>query len=280
MYKPVLGVSLKMILNEVSKESCETLFSSRIATCEISPDLFINDISGNKKEIVKQALNSNNVRVPTIHALFGQQYDFSSLDNDVFQGAIAEVVKAIDIGFSSVMIDASRYDFEENIKRTKEVSAYAHRFNVSVEAELGSVGNEGETRSTKDIEDNMTKSQMAKEFVERTNCDALAVAIGNAHGPYVKYPSLDFNRLSEIHEILDMPLVLHGGSGTSEEDFKEVIRRGISKVNVATAIHNAAGEAMKDASNNNYFETVKQIEKNVEKVIETHMKIFESEGKT
>jgi len=103
MYKPALGVSLKIILNEVSKESCETLFSSRISTCEISPDLFVNDISGNKKEIVKQALNSNNVRVPTIHARFGQQYDFSSLDNDVFQGAIAEVVNAIDL---AVELDA------------------------------------------------------------------------------------------------------------------------------------------------------------------------------
>lgn len=192
---------------------------------------------------------------------------------------IEEVIKAIEIGFSSVMIDASRYDFEENIKRTKEVALYAHKFNVSVEAELGSVGNEGENRSEQDIMDNMTKSQLAKEFVARTNCDALAIGIGNAHGPYVKYPKLDFNRLSEIHDILHMPLVLHGGSGTSEKDFKEVISRGISKINVATAIHNAAGEAMKNASTSNYFETVKQIEVNASAVIETHMKIFGSEGK-
>lgn len=192
---------------------------------------------------------------------------------------MAEVIKAIDLGFSSVMIDASRYDFEENIRRTKEVTDYAHKYNVSVEAELGSVGNEGEQRSEKDINDNMTKSDMAHEFVDRTKCDALAVAIGNAHGPYVKYPQLDFNRLSEIERILDMPLVLHGGSGTSEADFKNVINRGISKINVATAVHNAAGKAMMDASNYNYFETVKVIESNVSEVIETHMRIFESVGK-
>jgi sugar phosphate isomerase/epimerase len=97
MNNPELGVSLKVILHEVSKESCDTLFSSRIATCEISPDLFVSDLSGDKKEIVKQSLGANNVRVPTIHARFGSQYDLSALDNDVFQDGIDELLNAVDL---------------------------------------------------------------------------------------------------------------------------------------------------------------------------------------
>jgi len=167
-------------------------------------------------------------------------------------------------------------EFNENIAKTIEVSEYAKKFNVSVESELGSVGDEGIILSSKAIRDNMTKPNLAREFIDRTKCDALAIAIGNAHGPYVKYPDLDFERLSEINKEINMPLVLHGGSGTSVADFKTAISKGISKINVATAIHNAVGDTIKESNSGNYFSIAAEIEKQVYEVIKNHMLIFGS----
>jgi fructose-bisphosphate aldolase class II len=147
-----------------------------------------------------------------------------------------DICRCIKAGFSSVMCDASSLPFEENIRRVQQVVAFAHAHGVSVEAELGHVGQaaDGDGRS----DDMYTKVDMAVEFVERTGCDALAVAIGTAHGNYPAdyVPHLDFTRLAEIKAALGerYPLVLHGGSGAGDENFKKAVAGGINKINLWT----------------------------------------------
>lgn len=158
-----------------------------------------------------------------------------------------DISAAIQYGFSSVMIDASSYDFEENIKRTQLVADLAHAAGRSVEAELGHVGstaNADESRT-----DLYTDPVLAKEFVERTQCDCLAVAIGTAHGSYPKgfTPTLDFDRLQLLKETLNMPLVLHGGSGAGENNIRRVVALGINKINVCTDLMKYITNAMKIA---------------------------------
>src|SRR6056297_1215649 len=130
------------------------------------------------------------------------------------------IMKCIREGFSSVMFDGSKYSFEENIRLTQEVVKAAHSVGVTVEAELGKIGG-------------------SEEYVEKTEVDALAIAIGTAHGVYKGKPELDFDRLEEIKSILNMPLVLHGASGVPEEDIRKAVKLGINKVNVNTAFQQA-----------------------------------------
>lgn len=140
--------------------------------------------------------------------------------------------RAIACGFTSIMIDASDKPFEENIARTKEIVAMCHPKNISVEAELGHVsGNEGMYENDTYI---YTDVEEAREFVKRTDIDALAVAIGSVHGVYKSTPVLNLERCEQIKQATDIPLVLHGGSGLSDDDFKNVIKAGINKVNIFT----------------------------------------------
>lgn len=144
-----------------------------------------------------------------------------------------EVIKrAIDAGFTSVMYDASRYELEENIRKTKAVVWYAHAKGVMVEAELGSVGLAKDNDNDKT--DFYTDPEAVKKFTEATGVDALAIAIGNAHGDYPFPPKLDLKRLDEINAITDVPLVLHGGSGIPEDQLAEAFSRGINKFNYGT----------------------------------------------
>lgn len=151
---------------------------------------------------------------------------------------LEEIKKAIEIGFSSVMIDASSYELEDNIRYTRRVVDLAHASGVDVEAEIGSIGNETSDGSElRETPSDLTDPAMAVQFVDRTGCDTLAVAIGNAHGLHRTAPKLDIDRLSEIDARIDIPLVLHGGSGTSDKDFKRCIKNGITKINIASTIH-------------------------------------------
>lgn len=150
---------------------------------------------------------------------------------------ISIIKDAIDAGFKSVMIDASQKSFEENICITKEVVEYAHAHGVQVEAELGKIGATDKVETDND-ECMYTDPEEAREFVERTQVDTLAVSIGTAHGVYpVKNPKIDLNRLKDIRKKVDIPLVLHGGSGLPAETVKEAIKvsgGGVSKINIAT----------------------------------------------
>lgn len=147
--------------------------------------------------------------------------------------------EALQLGFSSIMYDCSTKPYEENLTATAEMVRICHALDVTVEAELGHVGdNEGEGKLA-NPSDYYTDPDVAKEFVEKTGVDALAVAVGNAHGDYKFPPKLDFDRISEIEEKTGIPLVLHGGSGLSDNDFREAAKRGICKVNIFTDLDRA-----------------------------------------
>lgn len=143
------------------------------------------------------------------------------------------IARAFQSGFSSIMIDASNFKLEENIRRTKEVVKLAKTMNLSVEAELGHFERTDEKNTN-----SLTDPSVVKQFVQKTQIDALAVSIGTIHGLYPdnQYPVLDFNRLEEINQLTQIPLVLHGGSGAGEENIKKAVQRGIAKINVGADI--------------------------------------------
>ena len=152
-------------------------------------------------------------------------------------------VRAMKAGYTSVMIDGSGEDFENNIAVTKKVVDVAKAIGIPVEAELGKVG--GKEDDLEADADTNTDPAEAKEFVERTGVSSLAVAIGTAHGFYVGTPVLDKPRVSAIREVVSVPLVLHGASGLSEEDVRECVERGMCKVNFATELRAAYTAAVK-----------------------------------
>lgn len=152
-------------------------------------------------------------------------------------------VQALKVGYTSVMIDGSHEDFENNIAVTKKVVDVAKVCGIPVEAELGKVGGK-EDDLVADADTN-TDPLEAKEFVERTGISSLAIAIGTAHGFYVGTPVLDKERVSQIREVVSIPLVLHGASGLSDEDVQDCVKRGICKVNFATELRVAYTDAIK-----------------------------------
>lgn len=157
-------------------------------------------------------------------------------------GSFDMIKDCVDSGFSSVMIDASKYDFEENIARTAEVVKYARKFGVSVEGELGRLGGREENIDVSDREKNMTDPDTVEEFVSRTGIDALAISIGNAHGFYKGTPKLDFDRIVKIRSLLSCGLVLHGGTGIPEPDFVRAVECGMNKINVGTELKYACSQ--------------------------------------
>lgn len=156
------------------------------------------------------------------------------------------IKEAVDNGFSSVMIDASALPLEENIEKTKEVVEYASKRGVSVESELGTIGGTEEGVALNDGKIIYTRPQDAIKFIEATGIDALAIAIGTSHGQYKSKAKLNFDVLKEIYNATDIPLVLHGGTGVSDEDLKKCILGGISKVNVGTELNVAWVTAAKE----------------------------------
>ena len=152
-------------------------------------------------------------------------------------------VQAIKAGYTYVMIDGSKEDFEGNVAVSKKVADVAKAVNIPCEAELGKVG--GKEDDLEADADTNTDPEQAREFVERTGITSLAVAIGTAHGFYVGTPVLDKERLSEIRKVVDIPLVLHGASGLSDQDVRDCVARGICKVNFATELRKAYTDAGK-----------------------------------
>ena len=156
-----------------------------------------------------------------------------------------EIVNAIQIGTKSAMIDASHLSFEENVAMVKKVVDYAHRFDVTVEGELGILGGQEDDLVRDDKDSKYTNPAQAKEYVERTGIDSLAVAIGTAHGVYKEEPKLDFDRLAEIRAVVDVPLVLHGASGVPADQVRKAIELGITKVNIATELKMPFAETLR-----------------------------------
>ncbi len=155
-----------------------------------------------------------------------------------------EVVEALEAGFTSVMIDASKYEYSKNVELTCKVVEKAKEYGASVEAEIGKLaGNEGNVSNE---EDEQTNPEQAAQFVKDTGIDCLAVAIGTAHGFYTKPPVINIKRLEEIAALVDIPLVLHGGSGTPEDKVADACERGIAKVNICTEFIAAYGKGYND----------------------------------
>lgn len=195
------------------------------------------------------------------------------------------VVRALRLGFSSVMFDGSTLSYEENVRQTREVVKMCHAVGVSVEAELGAVGgDEGGALYGHADEAFFTDPQLAREFVDSTGIDALAVAIGNAHGKYKGEPKLDFPRLDAIRQQTGLPLVLHGGSGISDADFRRAIELGIHKINFYTGMSQAALAAVEQPMANRqplydeFAELLLGIEEAITDTVAEQMRIFGSAG--
>lgn len=150
--------------------------------------------------------------------------------------SVAQVEQCLKAGFTSVMLDKSALPFADNIEQTRQAVAIAAPYGLPMEGELGSVGRADDTTCEGGHESTLTDPHLAAEFVQRTGIDMLAVSIGNAHGLYTVLPKFDFDRLAIIRKTVSVPLVLHGGSGTPEDDLKRAIALGMAKVNVASEL--------------------------------------------
>ena len=148
-------------------------------------------------------------------------------------------MEALQLGFSSIMYDCSTSAYEENLRNTAEMVKICHAMDATVEGELGHVGDNEGAGKLSNPSDYYTDPHLTVDFVQKTGIDALAVAVGNAHGDYKFPPKLDFERISVIASAACTPLVLHGGSGLSDDDFREATRRGICKVNIFTDLDKA-----------------------------------------
>ena len=185
--------------------------------------------------LVKSLISDLNITIPVaLHLDHGSSYE--------------SCVKAIDNGFTSVMIDASKYPLEENINITKQVVLYAKDKNVTVEAEVGAVGGEEDGVAN---ELAYAKVEDAVKLVDSTNIDFLAPALGSVHGIYKGKPKLDFERMVKIHELIKLPLVLHGGSGIPDELIKKSISCGITKININTELQIAWSNSVRIFLNEN-----------------------------
>ena len=157
----------------------------------------------------------------------------------------SDIKESVDLGTKSVMIDASHYDYEKNIAIVKDVVAYSHQYDATVEAELGRLGGEEDDLVVDDADSFYTDPTMAKDYVIRTGIDSLAVAIGTAHGMYKFAPKIDIERLKQIKAVVDIPLVLHGASGVACDVVRRCIENGICKVNIATELKMAFASALR-----------------------------------
>ena len=188
-------------------------------------------------------------------------------------------IEALKLGFSSIMFDGSAKPYEQNIAETREMVKIAHAFGVTVEGEIGHVGEAAKEDNL--LTDMYTTPEEAKAYLEATGVDALAVAIGSAHGVYKKKPMLNIERLKEISGAVKVPLVLHGGSGLSDDDFKNTIRNGIAKVNIFTDLCLAGERAMKDGEEKKlgYLETRNLKVDYIKEAVKHKMALFGSVNK-
>lgn len=194
-------------------------------------------------------------------------------------GRSMEIIKnAYTHGMNSVMRDASSLSFEENIKEIKTAVDYFHPLGIPVEAELGHVGNETiyeEALSSYSY----TDPSQAHEFVERTGCDSLAVAIGNVHGHYSAEPKLNFEVIEKCRDAVSVPLVLHGASGISDKDIVTAISLGISKINIHTELCDAAMAAINKNTDKSFLELERAVRLSVKERALSKIRLFGADGK-
>lgn len=219
--------------------------------------------------MVKELITSLNITIPVaLHLDHGD--------------SVESCKKAIDAGFTSVMIDASHYPYNENVEITKEVVEYAKKFNVSVEAELGRVGGQEDDVVSQGVVYADVKE--CQRFVKDTGVDCLAPALGSVHGPYKGEPKLGFKEMLEIKEATGKPLVLHGGSGIPDYQIKEAISRGTCKINVNTECQQEWTKLVRETLNkdSNVYDPRKVIGPGmvgISKVVNDKISLFGSENK-
>ncbi|MED3572098.1 class II fructose-bisphosphate aldolase [Cytobacillus praedii] len=201
-------------------------------------------------------------KVPIVlHLDHGQEIDF--------------VKQAVDLGFTSVMIDASKDTLEDNIAKTKEIIAYARQKGVVVEAEIGHVGSGENYENLEQTESLLTTVNDAREFYKKTLVDSLAISIGTAHGNYAGTPKINFERLHEISQIVPIPLVLHGGSSSGDSNLRRCALSNIVKINVFTDLMNAAVRDLK--RDQNYFDIQHQLRSGIEECLAHYYSVFNTQ---
>lgn len=204
---------------------------------------------------------ANKASVPIVlHLDHGEDFDF--------------IKQAIDLGFTSVMIDASKESLENNIEITKKVVDYAHPRNVTVEAELGHVGDGTNYENHETTDSIYTEVKDVQTFIENTNVDSLAISIGTAHGAYKGTPVLNFERLAEIKQITDVPLVLHGGSSSGNANLNRCATSGIAKINIFTDFLNAAYQKNMNGQPKDYLEMKQLSNEAMAETLEACYKVF------
>lgn len=203
-------------------------------------DAEVKFFGGEKNAVAAARTIAENVDVPVIlHADHFREFE--------------NIKRAIEAGFKSVMIDASAYEFNENVERTAKVVEYAHKAGVSVEGELGRIAGCEQKLSVDEAEAMQTDPDEAKCFAEQTGVDILALSIGTVHGEYRFPPKINIPRLKKISEKVSIPLVMHGGSGTPEEKVAEAVNYGITKLNLATDLVKTVGKATADVQTKEGF---------------------------
>lgn len=195
--------------------------------------------------------------------------------------SLESIREALELGFTSVMYDGSHLPLEENISKTKEVISIAKDYDAAVEGEVGVLGKKEDGSGNDKML--ITSVKEAETFYKETRVDALAIAIGNAHGVYKSKPNLNIQRLKEIKDAVEIPLVLHGGSGITEKGFKECIKNGIRKINVATATFNhtvnKTDEFFRKCNEIDYFNYHNVLIEAAYESVKNHIKIFGSFNK-
>lgn len=188
------------------------------------------------------------------------------------------IVRAIKSGFTSVMIDASSDNYQENVRKTQEIVKVAHACGVVVEAEIGHVGS-GENYENHDQSDSIyTNVEEAKSFATETKIDSLAISIGTAHGVYKGKPALSFETLEEVYKSMEVPLVLHGGSSTGDLNLNRCAVKGISKINIFTDIANGGMKELRKQESTDVFQVNERISKGMYDCLNHYYDVFETDN--
>jgi fructose-bisphosphate aldolase, class II len=191
-------------------------------------------------------------------------------------------MEALKLGFTSIMYDCSTVSYEENVERVAEMVKICHAMGVTVEAELGHVGDNAGSGKLANPEDYFTDPDTALDYVTKTGADSLAVAVGNAHGDYAFPPKLDFDRIKVISEKTNLPLVLHGGSGLADDDFRTAVKLGVSKINIFTDIDKAGKRGVEEgiaAGAKTMMGLIPYEIKAMKEVVAEKISLFGSDGK-
>lgn len=263
---PAFNISSAAMFNGVMQK-CEELNSPVIIAIHPDELAFIGD---SFVEMIKDMANKSKIPV-TLHLDHGSTKE--------------QILRAIKDGFTSVMIDASLIGFDENITLTKEIVSLANPLNISVEAELGTIGQNDEYGESGSGEIIYTNPEDAKKFVDSTGCDTLAVAIGTAHGLYPEGfdPKLRIDILQEINKLVDIPLVLHGGSGNPDSEIELAVKNGINKINISSDIKSAfyieCRKVLEDTGLREPNVIYPRCIKKMQEVVEHKIRLFESNDK-